>query len=77
MHQVSDWIRSIEGLPPECVQHYDRLFKNEEIFSMQQVRKLQEHHLHWMGVKVGSLILMIEAISALPGMLENKIALTP
>lgn len=39
---------------------------------LRQVKLLQEHHLKWMGVKVGSMLLILEAIKALNQGQENK-----
>ena len=38
-------------------------FLEEEIYTLQQVASLKEHHLHeWMGVKTGTVLTMLDAI---------------
>lgn len=49
----------------------------QEIFTLAQVRQLTAEHLHsWMGVKTGTVLLMLEAIaelgSAVPGEGERE-----
>lgn len=60
--EVIQWLVSL-CLPQVLTEKYIALFAEEEVFYMSQILSLKEHHLHeWMGVRTGTVLVMLESI---------------
>lgn len=84
--KVAAWLLDL-GLPRQTAEKYLKLFEEEvlflifflppqpslqEIFTLAQVKQLTSQHLHdWMGVKTGTVLLMLEAIQDLGAPLHH------